>query len=149
MKKFGNFFIIFLLLLVGCQESSVLPRERPMIKVEIAGEIYNTAYGSYCWTTKCVDTGGAVELVKGREPMKVKKGKMVKLIVIDYTEPSESSLRQIHEEKEEKIQIKHLTFITPSKAGVYYYDYFARWVSETEEHVSKGSASYAFALEVE
>ena len=161
MKKFTFLGVLFIgLILSGCNGSNnkstggILSGDKPPnVIVEIDGEGYESILGSYCWdiskgTSKCVDTAGSVDLLKDKEPIKVKAGENITLRM-DYTpKPSEIHFTQINNGNQTEIELDDNQFMAPDEKGVYFYDYGVWWMDEKIENTSHGSSSYAFAIEV-
>lgn len=150
MKK-----ILFLLLilmistLVGCSKSEMTGEKPPKVDIHIGEESYETTLGTYCWGNGCVDTVGPVELLEGKEPIKVEPGATINFIMDYNPKPNSFHLLQINEGLENEIGIENDSFTAPTIKGVYYYSYGAWWMDVQKENVSNGDAFYSFSLEIE
>ncbi len=150
MKKY--LFILLALMvftLVGCSKEEISGERPPMVNVNIGDETYEAKLGTYCWKNRCVDTAGPVELLEGKEPIKVKPGATITFVMDYKPKPNEFHLLQINEGNENEIVIEKDSFSAPTNKGVYYYSYGAWWMDDQEENVSNGDAFYSFSLEVE
>ena len=144
--------IVIGLILMGCSTDGMAGDKPPKVWIEIGNERYETTLGSYCWNglldSTCVDTAGPIELLEGKESIKVKPGEEI-LFVMDYEpKPNEMNVVQIQNNKESDIAVKGNRIIAPMQKGIYYYAYGVWWMDEKEANVSRGDASYAFVLEV-
>lgn len=150
MKKY--LFILWVLInstLVGCSNTEMSGENPPMVNVYIGEEIFETTLGTYCWKNRCVDKVGPVELLEGKNPIKVEPGATI-IFVMDYNpKPNEFHLLQINEGHENEIVINSDSFTAPTNKGVYYYSYGVWWMDDQRENVSNGDAFYSFSLEVE
>ena len=135
--------------LVGCSKEEMSGERPPMVNVNISDETYEAKLGTYCWKNECVDTAGPVELLEGKEPIKVKPGATITFVMDYKPKPNEFHLLQINEGNENEIVIKDNSFSAPTNKGVYYYSYGVWWMDDQEENVSNGDAFYSFSLEVE
>ncbi len=140
-------------ILLGCSKGVTLEEKPPNALLKINNETYETTLGTYCWNgegvSTCVDTAGPVELLEGKQPIKVKPGENI-TFVMDYNpKPNEFYVLQIHDNEEHAIEVKDNSFSAPAQKGVYYYSYGVWWMDEKVEHLSHGDAFYAFALEVD
>lgn len=140
---------VIVFILVGCSKEEMSGDKPPMVKVNINDESYEIKLGTYCWTTECVDTAGPVELLEGKEPIKVKPDTEITLVMDYKPKPNEFNLQQINEGTESDISIQNNRFTAPSNKGVYYYSYGVWWTNEEDKNISNGDAFYAFSLEVE
>jgi hypothetical protein len=152
MNKWLLLFALFVgISLMGCSNNQIaLSGEKPpKTVVEIGNETYETVLGSYCWKSMCVDTVGPPELLEGKDPVKVRAGEEI-VIVMDYNpKPNEISVEQIINDNDStEVKIKKNRFAAPTEKGVYYYTYSVWWKDEKEKNVSHGDAFYAFAIEV-
>lgn len=161
MKKITFLGVLFIaLILSSCNGSNnkstgkVLSGEKPPnVIVEIDGETYETILGSYCWdvskgVSECIDTAGPVDLLRDKEPIQIKAGEEI-TFNMDYTpKPNKIHLSQIKSDDEMEIEINENQFTAPEEKGTYFYSYGVWWMDEEEEHLSHGSASYAFSIEV-
>ncbi|MEX3624687.1 hypothetical protein [Viridibacillus arvi] len=117
--------------------------------VEIGNETYPTILGTYCWTNKCVDTAGPVEILNGTETIKVKSGETISFVMDYEPQPSEIHLSVFSENQvTSDIAVKDNQFTAPTQKGIYYYSYGVWWMKEKEKNISNGDAFYAFVLEV-
>ena len=152
--------LLVALFLMGCSNTGMLGESNngmvgekpPRALIEIGNETYETLLGTYCWlgngTGICVDTAGPMELLKGKEPIKVKSGEKITFVMDYKPQPNEIHVVQISENKETEVAVNNNSFAAPTEKGLYYYSYGVWWMDEKEENVSNGDAFYAFALEV-
>jgi hypothetical protein len=143
--------VLIALVLSGCNRVGDLTGDKPpKLILEIDGETYEAILGTYCWTRGCADTVGPNELLKDKEPIKVKPGEQV-MLKMDYTpKPNVINFSQIENDQVEKdIEIIDNKFIAPDEAGIYHYVYSAWWKDEKDKDLSHGDAFYAFSLEVQ
>ncbi|WP_203247932.1 hypothetical protein [Sporosarcina beigongshangi] len=134
--------------LPGCSKDELSEEEPPRAFIEIGNETYDTLLGTYCWGNTCVDKVGPIEMLEGKESIRVKPGEIISLMMNDGLQPSDFSIVQISEGGEQISIVQDNQFNAPDEKGVYYYYYAARWMDEQEENVSYGDAYYVFALEV-
>ena len=150
MKK--SFFIVAFLIgfiLMGCSNGELSGEKPPNTLIGIGNDTYETVLGTYCWKNACADTAGPIELLEGKEPVKVKPGEIIS-IVMDYEpQPNEFHIEQISGNVETEIVVTNNRFTAPTQNGIYYYSYGVWWMDEKEENLSNGDAFYAFVLEVE
>ncbi|MGE7946244.1 hypothetical protein [Lysinibacillus sp. NPDC093688] len=151
MKKYFLYLIALLVLTItGCSNTNGLSGEKPpKVFIDIENKKFETTLGTYCWQTGCVDTVGPVELLEGKNPIKVKSGEKITLVMDYEPKPNEFHVAQISNNKETEVMVKDNHFTAPTQRGVYYYSYGVWWKDEKEANVSHGDAFYAFALEVE
>lgn len=142
------FVVLFGLTIMGCSKEVMSGEKPPEVYIKIGNEKYKTKLGTYCWKGTCADTAGPVELLKGKEPIKVIPGEIISFIMDYEPKPNELHLIQISENKENEILIKENAFSAPTQKGVYFYSYGVWWMDEKEENLSHGDAFYAFVLEV-
>ena len=141
--------------LFGCSDmnNGITGEEPPEAVVKVGNKSYETTLGSYCWDGNgqsiCVDTAGPKELLKGREPIKVKSGKKINFVMNYEPKPNEFHVLQISESDEVEVIVKDNSFTAPLHEGIYYYSYGVWWMDEQEENVSNGDAFYNFVIEVE
>lgn len=150
MKKY--LFILLLLLLfalVGCSKDEITGENPPIVNVNIGDETYETKLGTYCWKNGCVDTVGTVDLLEGKEPIKVKLGAKITFLMDYKPKPNKFQLMQINGSNRREIVIKNNSISAPTNKGVYYYSYGVWWMDDKRENVSHGDAFYSFSLEVE
>ena len=148
-KRFLLAVVLVGIMLAGCSNNGLKGLKPPKTVVEVGNERYETVLGTYCWKSACVDTAGPIELMEGKETIKVQPSETITL-VMDYEPlPSEISLVEYKENVETEVEVQGNQFTAPAEKGIYYYSYGVWWMSEKEENVSYGDASYAFALEVE
>ncbi|SDE09833.1 hypothetical protein SAMN04488126_103192 [Bhargavaea beijingensis] len=156
MQRFMITFVLLITFLIsGCSNpNTVLSGDAPPdVSLTIDDEMYGTILGSYCWSsarlTECVDTAGPVELMEGKEPIKVQSGEPILLVMDFEPKPNNVCLSKIENGSETEVNLKNQTFAAPKDKGIYYYAYSVRWTDEIEEHVSYADAFYAFAIEVQ
>lgn len=137
------------IMLAGCFNNGLSGLKPPKTFVEVGNERVETVLGTYCWKSTCVDTAGPIELMGGKETIKVQPGETITLVMDYEPRPSEISLYMYQENLETEVDVQDNQFTTPTEKGIYYYSYGVWWMSEKEENVSYGDAFYAFALEVE
>ncbi|WP_069187977.1 hypothetical protein [Bacillus sp. FJAT-27251] len=154
MKK-GFFILIFLgFIMTGCTNVGLTQHEPkpPKVFIEFANETSETVLGTYCWSydgqSECADAAGPVELLKGRDTIKVNPGEKITFIMDFEPKPNKADLIQISNNEESEVKVSNNQFSAPTQKGIYYYSYGAWWMDEKEENVSKGDAHYAFAIEV-
>lgn len=150
--------VLAILLLGGCAENaasgkSPLGDKPPRAAIMIGEERYETKLGTYCWSSRtggmCVDTAGAVELMKGETPIKVQPGETLELVMDDTPSPDEQHLVQsLGPARQTDIALNSSTFTAPEDAGIYYYDYSVWWHDKENTDISLGDAHYAFVIEV-
>lgn len=148
-----NKYLFILLVLIsitimGCSNEIMSGEKPPEININIGNKDYETKLGTYCWKDGCVDTVGPVELLKGKEPIKVNPGEKVSFLMEYEPKPNEFHLTQVSESDENEVLIEENSFTAPNRKGIYYYSYGVWWMDDKEENLSRGDASYAFALEV-
>ncbi|MBO1910880.1 hypothetical protein J4G37_39565, partial [Microvirga sp. 3-52] len=76
-----------------CSERYIVGHAIPLHKGTFVWfvELKRTVLGTYCWKSMCVDTVGPQELLDGKDPVKVKAGEEI-VIVMDYNpKPNEIS----------------------------------------------------------
>ena len=149
MKKWVFMVTVLLgITLVGCSNGGLTGSKPPKTNITVGNETYETVLGSYCWRSECADTAGPLELLEGKEPVKVKAGEKIS-IVMDYTpKPNEFYFSQIDDNEETEVEINNNGFKAPMEKGVYYYVYSLWWMDDKEKNLSHGDAYYAFVLEV-
>lgn len=145
--------VLFILFnLIGCSSNGMEGEKPPKSIIQIGKQTYETKLGSYCWNSNgqgtCVDTVGPVELLKGKKPIEVRPGEVVIFVMNYRPKPNKFHLTQINNNNEIDIVVEHNHFTAPVNKGIYFYSYGVWWMDEKIEHLSNGSASYAFALEV-
>ncbi|MGR6762545.1 hypothetical protein ACU1JV_11970 [Paenibacillus sp. T2-29] len=155
MKNTVLLFIMALTLIyiVGCtgvqQKNKDLEGEKPpKVQIQIDKRMYKAKLGTYCWTTSCVDLAGPVELLKGKEPILVKPGVVVKFIMNYEPQPNKFHVEQFYEGKRTEVLLKENSFQAPTEKGTYFYSYGVWWMDEDVENQSRGDAFYHFALKV-
>lgn len=165
MKKIISIAIILIVLLLsGCNDKTSKQADKPgglsgdkppNVSLKINGEIYETTIGSYCWesdskgSAECIDTAGAVDLLKDREPIQVQSGELVTLVMDYEPKPNDIYLTETKESVEHKIKDFDNEFVAPKEKGVYFYDYKVWWIDENDDKLSLGDAHYAFVIEVQ
>ncbi|MBP3040734.1 hypothetical protein J9303_14680 [Bacillaceae bacterium Marseille-Q3522] len=141
------------MLLTSCSNNGMTGNEPPEVFIKIGSETFETDLGSYCWDTGnkaiCADTAGPVELLEGKEPVKVKPSEKITFVMDYEPKPNEFHVLQISDKGETEVALKDNQITAPSEKGVYYYSYGVWWMDEEKENVSNGDAFYAFALEVD
>ncbi|MCT2536157.1 hypothetical protein NC661_17115 [Aquibacillus koreensis] len=143
------------IILFGCSDSNKETdgEKPPQAMVDIGDQSYETTLGSYCWKSNdqstCVDMAGPKELLKGKEPIKVKSGENITFVMNYEPQPNEFHVLQISESSEVEVNVEDNRFSAPLEEGVFYYSYGVWWMDEQEERVSNGDAVYNFALKVE
>lgn len=140
--------VLFGLTIMGCSKEGMSGEKPPEVYIKIGNENYETKLGTYCWKGTCADTAGPVELLKGKEPIKVNPGEKISFIMDYEPKPNEFHLIQISENNKNEVLVKENGFSTPTQKGVYYYSYGVWWMDEKEENLSHGDAFYVFVLEV-
>lgn len=160
MKRRSALIICIVLILGGCVGGSILDSKNhlltgdkpPEATIKIGNETYETTLGTYCWSgkreSKCVDKAGPIELLEGKEPIRVNSNETVSFIMNYDPLPNEVHVLQINNDKETDVKVENNQFLAPKKPGTYYYYYGVWWMDEKKENVSHGDAFYAFALEV-
>lgn len=149
MNRWLLLVIVFVgLNLLGCSNDDVSEEKPPQVFVETGNETHETILGTYCWENTCVDTVGPVEILEDEEPIRVKPGEIISLMMNYEPKPNEFSVMQMSKDGEQIGTIQDNQFTAPAEKGIYYYYYATRWKDEQEENVSHGDAYYAFALEV-
>lgn len=143
-------FLLFLtgLSLMGCSSDGLSGKKPPETTIEIGNKTFETTLGTYCWGNTCVDTAGPIDLLEGKEPIKVKQGEIISLVMDYNPKPNEFYLGQISENKETEVVMKDNQFSAPTQKGVYYYSYGVWWMDDKAKNVSNGDSFYAFAIEV-
>ncbi|WP_339264690.1 hypothetical protein NYE54_16845 [Paenibacillus sp. FSL K6-1330] len=166
MKKFLLPFVMTLVLmgLVGCSSAQpngddlvpmdkVLEEEQPpKAEIQIGEQMYETKLGTYCWDSKnqsrCVDTIGPVELLKGENPVTVQPGEVITFVMNYEPQPNKHHVNQIYEDISEEVEVKENSFHAPTQKGTYFYSYGVWWMDEHVENLSHGNAFYYFVLKV-
>ena len=144
-------FILVVLIglnLSGCSNVAMSGEEPPKVFIGIGKGTYETTLGTYCWGSTCVDTAGPIELLEDKEPIKVKPGEILSLVMDYKPKPNEFYVVQVSESGETEIIVQDNRFTAPTEKGIYYYYYAVWWMDKKEKNVSHGDAFYAFALEV-
>jgi hypothetical protein len=152
-KRMIILMVGILFALTSCSTSGKLSGSKPPETfIKIGTETYATTLGTYCWSSTfqsvCVDTAGPVELLEGKKPIEVAPGEEITFVMDYEPQPNEIHVSYFKEDVETEVEVKNHRFTAPEEKGVYYYAYSVWWLDEKEEHVSKGDAFYAFALEV-
>lgn len=170
MKRFLLLFVMALVLMsaVGCSGtqpngddlvvgkqpiSKELEGEQPpKAEIQIGERMYETKLGTYCWESKnqsrCEDTIGPVELLKGENPVSVKPGEAIKFVMNYEPQPNKYHVEQINEGKLTEVVVKENSFHAPTQKGTYFYSYGVWWMDEHVENQSRGDAFYYFVLKV-
>ena len=134
--------------LSGCSNTELAGGNPPETFIEVGDNMYEAKLGTYCWKNRCVDTVGPMDMLEGQQPIQVKPGETI-TIVMDYKpQPTEFHVIQVTEDEEVEVDFQNHRFTAPTEEGVYYYSYDVWWLDEQEENVSHGDAFYAFAVEV-
>lgn len=124
----------------------------PAAKVQIENQVYETKLGTYCWSSenqsRCVDTGGPVELLKGKAPISVAPGEVIKFVMEYEPQPNKFHVNQIHDNEITEIKFDNLQFNAPTQEGIYYYTIGVWWMDEKRENVANGDAFYNFVIDV-
>ncbi len=149
-----SMIIIAILLIYVCYSNiSYVTGKPPKMKIFVGDQMYNTKLGTYCWkglmSHKCVDNAGAIELLKGEEPIVVQPNEKIEIRVKSNLKPDEYNLTVLNEEAEKSVKIKKYIFSAPKEKGIYYYAFSAWWMDENRQNISNGDAYYAFVLKVE
>lgn len=92
--------------LMGCSSEGLSGEKPPETTVVIGNETYETALGTYCWENTCVDTAGPIDLLEGKEPIKVKPDEIISLVMDYEPKPNKFYLGQISENKETEVVMK-------------------------------------------
>ena len=145
MKKF--LFILLVLLgftIMGCSKEELSGESPPIVYIKIGDEKFETKLGTYCWTRGCVDM-----VITENEPIRVKSGEKITLIMDYEPKPNEFYLSQVIGNNKSEIFVKENVFSAPTEKGIYNYTYGVWWMDEEEENKSHGDAFYEFALDVE
>lgn len=142
-----------LICVVGCmglqpKNTDLEGGKPPKVQIQIDKRIYKTKLGTYCWTTSCVDSAGPVELLKGKEPIPVKPGDVVKFLMKYEPQPNKFHVEQFYEGRLTEVLLKENSFQVPTEKGTYFYSYGVWWMDEDIENQSRGDAFYHFALKV-
>ena len=153
MNKWLLLLVLFLgSSLMGCSsnDKSMSGDKPPKTVVEIGGETYETVLGSYCWKKMCVDTVGPPELLEGKDPIKVKPGEKITIVMNYNPKPNEVYLGQmINDNDSTEVNMENNRFTAPTEKGIYYYTYSVWWKDKKEKNLSHGDAYYAFVIEVD
>ncbi|MER2037641.1 MAG: hypothetical protein ABS944_05810 [Solibacillus sp.] len=151
MKKYVLYLLVAFssLTIMGCSNEVLSGEKPPAVQINIGNENYETKLGTYCWKNGCVDTVGPVDLLEGKEPIKVSPGEKVSFLMDYEPKPSEFHLMQIRGGNDKEVMIEKNSFSAPTEEGVYYYSYGVWWLDDKEENVSHGDAFYSFVLEVQ
>lgn len=107
--------------------------------------MYETKLGTYCWDSKnqsrCVDTIGPVELLKGENPVTVQPGEVITFVMNYEPQPNKHHVNQIYEDISEKVEVKENSFHAPTQKGTYFYSYGVWWMDEHVENLSHGDST--------
>ncbi|MFD1884438.1 hypothetical protein [Paenibacillus wenxiniae] len=123
------------------------------------------AQSSYCWGNKgCADFVGGAAMLKGQSLPAIKAGASVQLHFPYTPAPSMVELTQYPIRASEDTSTIHVhsiadhppmpitlhdgAFQAPHKAGYYYYEFNADWMSADGEHAT-GQTSFVFGFQVE
>lgn len=149
MNKVLVILIVFTVaFLSGCSNNGLSGRKPPKALIEIGNETYETTLGTYCWGGMCANTAGPVELLEGKDPIKVKPGQEVTIVMNYQPKPNETHVAQMSGDDEKEVKMENNRFTAPMKKGIYYFTYSVWWMDKKEVNVSNGDAFYAFALKV-
>lgn len=148
-KRLLPVITLILLILSGCVNGGMSGAKPPKVYIEIEGETHETTLGTYCWGNTCVDTVGPIEILEGKDPIKIKPGETISVEMNYEPKPNEFHVLQMSDGMETEVTLQDNHFTAPTEQGIYYYSYGAWWMDEKEENVSNGDAFYAFVLEVE
>lgn len=147
------FFLGFTLVACSISNNGMDGDGPPNAEIKVGVHSFETTLGSYCWegdgSGKCVDKVGPKELLKGKTPIKVKPGEKITLTVKYEPKPNEFHVLQISKNGQKEIKVDNNNFTAPMKKGTFYYSYGVWWIDDKIDHVSHGSASYAFVIKVE
>lgn len=155
--------LLVLLTLTACNGSlindsndvSSLADRPPTVLLAVDDKTYGTVLGSYCWegiTNKasiCVDTIGPKDLVKDKKPLQVKASEKVVFKMSDISKPDSAQLIQINRDEQKEVELIKDYFIAPKEVGTYLYSYQLWWMDSEVKDISRGDASYAFAINVQ
>lgn len=160
MKR-GMMLLFSLVFLVACGvngpnggDSTGYRDKPPAVFVQVGEEKYETVLGTYCWSGdgegRCVDTVGPVELLEGKNPIRVRPGEKISFVIDGGLEPSEVYVEMMSENDRAGVEVEVVddAITAPLDGGVYYYSYGAWWTEEGNQEVSRGDAFYAFGIEV-
>lgn len=158
IMKIWSISIFLLLILIGCtnngklteepENKSITGDEPPKAMIQIGNQLYETKLGSYCWTSRCVDTAGPTETLKDKNPITVNPGDEINFVMEYQPKPNKFHLEQFNENKQSEVALNNNGFNAPVQEGIYYYSYGTWWMDEKEANVSRGSAFYAFVIKV-
>ncbi len=146
MKKIFYITLFSFVLLTGCGKGTTeefTGNQPPNAEIQIGDEVYETKLGTYCWSSRCVDSIGPVEFLKNEKPITVPPGAVIKF-VMDYEPlPNKSFVEQITEDKKiTEVAVNDSTFQAPIQKGTYYYSYGVWWMDEKEANVAHGDAGW-------
>lgn len=146
MKKFF-IYILLIICVAGCGiATSFISTAPPIVKLEVNGEIYPTAQGSYCWNNKnvgeCADMVSPTEIVKDTSPIIFGPGDIITILV--DRKPYDQGLTIENEGVD--TEMNNNTFTAPEDKGTYIYMYYARWNDDGSG--TSGDSSYVFKIEV-
>lgn len=143
--------ITIMFLMSSCEQpnnAKLTGTQPPAAKVQIENQVYETKLGTYCWNSGCVDAVGPVELLKGKSPISVAPGEVIKFVMEYEPQPNKFHAYQIHNNENTEIMFDNLQFNAPTQEGVYYYTIGVWWLDEKRENVSNGDAFYYFVIDV-
>lgn len=163
MKRLG-FILLLLIMISGCVNKSNPKTEEaplltgdgpPPVSIEVAGKLYPTVLGGYCWTfteegmMECTDAAGPLEALANADPVTVSAGEPI-TFVMDYEPlPNRTYLTRVEANDTYSTDLKDHTFIAPDELGIYFYSYDVSWMDEIDVRISHADASYMFVIEVE
>ena len=142
---------LFGVILSGCSSTNnVLDGEKPPeVMVKVGNDTYQTILGTYCWGGDCVDTAGPEEILKDEEPIRVKPGEKIKLVMEYKPKPTTFQVFTYHESQHSGVDVSDYAITAPNQEGIFYYSCDARWEDKNKKNVIHGDASYNFSIEVE
>lgn len=152
MKKIFYIILLSFVLLTGCGKGTTegfTGNQPPKAEIQIGDDLYGTKLGTFCWSSRCADSIGPVELLKNEKPITVPPGTVIKFVMHHELLPNKSFVQQITEDKQiTEVAVNDNAFQAPIQKGTYYYSYGVWWMDEKEANVAHGDAFYYFVLEV-
>ncbi|MFG3612901.1 hypothetical protein [Rummeliibacillus stabekisii] len=147
MKKIIMAFLLILVIAGGFYVNSLLNSKPPLPIIRAGHENVAKVRGSYCWegliSSECVDTIPPPELIKSENLTPVIASPSSKLKIVFKNEPKKNTIsvsKWLTNNQVEDVELNKNTIVLPQEKGIYVYDVSANW--------EKGSASYAFAIEI-